>query len=83
MFFVPCIFDDQFTTINQESAQCSSLGIYTVSVFVKYVGCPGDTAHEDRISLKYTTIVQSTVYDYYFILLHYALNVNFVYKITN
>lgn len=62
MLFVTCTVDDQFTIINQENAQCSFLGIYTVSTFVKYVRCPGDIEREDLISLKYTTILQRTVY---------------------
>jgi hypothetical protein len=62
MLFVPRIVDDQFTILNQENAQLSSLGIHTVSACVKYVGCPGDTVHEDLISLKYTTILQRNVY---------------------
>lgn len=62
MLFVTCTVDDQFTIINQENAQCSFLGIYTVPTFVKYVGCPGHTEHEDLISLKYSTILQRTVY---------------------
>lgn len=61
MLFVTCTVDDQFTILIQENAQCSSLGIYTVSTFVKYVGCLGVTVHEDLISLQYTTIPQRTV----------------------
>lgn len=69
MLFVAWNLDYQFTILNQENAQFSSLGIYTVSTFVKYVGCSGDAVHEDLISLQYTTISQSTVYA---LLLHSA-----------
>jgi hypothetical protein len=47
MLFVSCIVDNHFTTLNQENAQRSSLVIYSVSTFVKNVGCPGDTVHEE------------------------------------